>query len=157
MESNRSVVKSEHTTAVKAPKSVPFVELHDGRIQGVVASSSSNERVYVSYIEAGSGDFYCRTNNNRRCGGLRGSSCKHIKRLVDEAMVRFPAETVREYAGLEPDNESATSGAAIINELNGNEEQGDDSQIFSRFRHYLEDLQQEPTTEPMPEMAWFVS
>lgn len=157
MESNRSVVKPGHTTDFKAPKSVPFVELHDGRIQGVVASSSSNERVYVSYIEADSGDFYCRTNNNRRCGGLRQHGCKHIRKMVDEAMVRLPPSAVRRYVGLHGKDETVTGASDIISELDGDERQGDDSQIFARFRHYLEDLEREASREPRPEMAWFVS
>lgn len=156
MRSKRSIVKPAHTTDFKAPKSVPFVELHEGRIQGVVASSSSKERVYVSYIEADSGDFYCRTNNDRRCGGLRDNGCKHIGRLVDEAMERYPPERVREYVGLDPD-EDATSARDIVVELSGVEEQGDDSQVFSRFRDYMMDLEREPSTEPLPEMTWFVS
>lgn len=157
MESNRSVVKPGHATDFKAPRSVPFVELHDDRIQGVVASSSSNERVYVSYIEAESGNFYCRTNNNRRCGGLRQHGCKHIRKLVEEAMVRLPPESVREYVGLNGNNEDVAGATDIITELDGEEQQGDDSQIFTRFQHYLEDLEREASTEPQPAMAWFVS
>jgi hypothetical protein len=156
MESDRTVVKPDHTTSFQAPKSVPFVELHDGRLQGVVASSSSNERVYVSYVEADSGDFYCRTNNNRRCGGLRDHGCKHIRRLVDEGMERLPPEAVREYLGLNS-HADVTSLSEILNELDGEENQGEDSQIFTRFQHYLEDLEREGGPKPRPGMAWFVS
>lgn len=157
MGSNRSVVKPAHTTKFKAPKSVPFVELHDDRLQGIVASSSSNERVYVSYIEADSGDFYCRTNNDRRCGGLRQHGCKHIEKMVAEAMVRLPPAAVREYVGLRADDEDVTRARDIVTELDGDERQGDDSRIFTRFQHYLEDLEREASTEPRPEMSWFVA
>jgi hypothetical protein len=54
---------------------VPFVELADGRLQGVVSSGSDIERVYVSSVAAGSYTFACSTNNNRPCGGARGSFC----------------------------------------------------------------------------------
>lgn len=152
----RSIVQRSYTPDFEAPKSVPFVELHEGRIQGVVASSSSNERVYVSYVEADSGNFYCRTNNNRRCAGLRDDGCKHIGRLVAEAMARYPPERVREYVGVDPNSAVATADQIVV-ELGGVEEEGDDSQVFSRFRDYMMDLEREPTSEPLPEMAWFVS
>ena len=54
---------------------VPFVELADGRLQGVVSSGSDIARVYVSSIAAKTDGFSCSTNNNRPCGGLRGRSC----------------------------------------------------------------------------------
>ena len=60
---------------------VPFVELADGRLQGVVSSGSDIGRVYVSSVAAGDHAFACSTNNNRPCGGLRGGSfCNHIAR-----------------------------------------------------------------------------
>ncbi|MCA9625984.1 MAG: hypothetical protein KC731_43480, partial [Myxococcales bacterium] len=46
-------------------KKVPFVELFGGRVQGVVSSGSDVKRVYVSFMEARTGNFYCSTNNNR--------------------------------------------------------------------------------------------
>ena len=51
-------------TAVYRPekrntKKVPFVELFNGRVQGVVSSGSDINRVYVAFFEAGTGDFYC--------------------------------------------------------------------------------------------------
>src|SRR5918995_7473706 len=48
---------------------VPFVELADGRLQGVVSSGSDVGRVYVSSIAAGTHAYSCSTNNNRPCGG----------------------------------------------------------------------------------------
>jgi hypothetical protein len=51
---------------------VPFVELADGRLQGVVSSGSDIERVYVSSVAAdGIYSFGCSTNNNRPCGSPR--------------------------------------------------------------------------------------
>src|SRR5215216_6454856 len=46
---------------------VPFVELADGRLQGVVSSGSDIGRVYVSSVASGSYEFACSTNNNRPC------------------------------------------------------------------------------------------
>jgi len=44
---------------------VPYVELADGRLQGVVSSGSDVERVYCAFIEAGSLAYYSSTNNDR--------------------------------------------------------------------------------------------
>ena len=61
---------------------VPFVELADGRLQGVVSSGSDVERVYVSSVAAGTYALSCSTTNNRPCGGARGGFCNHILGLV---------------------------------------------------------------------------
>ena len=45
-------------------KKVPFLELKNNRLQGVVSSGSDIMRVYVSFIQAGDFQFNCRTNNN---------------------------------------------------------------------------------------------
>ena len=74
---------------------VPFVELADGRLQGVVSSGSDIERVYVSSVAAGSYAFACSTNNNRPCGGARGSFCNHIQALIDEAVLQYGAAARR--------------------------------------------------------------
>ena len=63
-----SLVFHDVAPVKRAVKTVPFVELASGRLQGVVSSGSDIKRVYVSFIEAGSGDYYCCTNNNRPCG-----------------------------------------------------------------------------------------
>src|SRR5690606_2457429 len=64
---------------------VPFVELADGRLQGVVSSGSDIARVYVSSFTAATRTFSCGTNNNRPCGGLGGFPCKHLQALLTEA------------------------------------------------------------------------
>lgn len=70
---------------------VPFLELSEGRLQGVVSSGSDIERVYVSSISAGDHGLSCSTNNNRPCGGLGSSPCKHIQSLLAEAEKQFGA------------------------------------------------------------------
>ena len=80
---------------------VPFVELADGRLQGVVSSGSDIERVYVSSVAAGTYAFACSTNNNRPCGGARGSFCNHIRALINEAVLQYGAERVARYLRLE--------------------------------------------------------
>jgi hypothetical protein len=51
---------------------VPFVELAERRLQGVVSSGSDIERVSVSSIAGRTHEFSCPTNNNRPCGGAGG-------------------------------------------------------------------------------------
>src|SRR5688572_1763236 len=89
--SNRTVIKSAAASRPRKVDKVPFVELYAGRLQGVVSSGSDEDRVYVSYFEAGTTNFYCSTNNNRPCGGLRGSPCKHLDALMGEGLLQFGA------------------------------------------------------------------
>jgi hypothetical protein len=78
-------------------KQVPFVELFNHRLQGVVSSGSDIERVYVSFFEAGTLDYYCSTNNNRPCGGLRGSPCNHLQAVMIEAIAAYGLDQVTNY------------------------------------------------------------
>ncbi|MEV4102362.1 hypothetical protein AB0J42_19100 [Nonomuraea sp. NPDC049649] len=133
---------------------VPFVELADGRLQGVVSSGSDIARVYVSSIAAESHAFNCSTNNNRPCGGLRGSLCKHLRSLVDEAVVQYGAERVARYLRVDA-AETAASGADLVARLDGSPEPLPAAVVFSRFLRHLGYLELPVTTAPLPEMHWF--
>lgn len=118
---------------------VPFVELADGRVQGVVSSGSDIERVYVSSVAAGTYAFACSTNNNRPCGGARGSFCNHIRALINEAVLQYGAERVTRYLKVETaDGEPSAQGIAA-EMSNTRPPQGDTkaaAPVFSRFlRH----------------------
>lgn len=137
---------------------VPFVELADGRLQGVVSSGSDIERVYVSSIEAGDFAFACSTNNNRPCGGARGSFCNHIAAMVGEAVVQYGGRRVARY--LRIDAGPAEPDAATISSLMQQARPSASSakpaaQVFSRFLRHLAYLELAPTTEPLPELHWF--
>ncbi|TNE85167.1 MAG: hypothetical protein EP330_27600 [Deltaproteobacteria bacterium] len=134
---------------------VPFVELFDGRLQGVVSSGSSADRVYVSLIEAGTGNFYCSTNNNRPCGGLGGGGgCKHIGEMVNNAIAQYGAERVARYLGVP---EPQTSAYGLIGSLGGAKTKVEAGEVFARFLDYLRYVELPASTEPRPEMAWFVT
>jgi hypothetical protein len=154
--SSRSLVPCPRAEVQKRVlKKVPYVELFDGRLQGVVSSGSDIHRVYVSFIIAASGDFYCSTNNNRPCGGLRGSYCKHIDALVDNALAQLGAERVARFLGCA---EHDISGARdIARQLGGNARKEQASTIFARFLDYLRYVELPPSTAPLPEMAWFLT
>jgi hypothetical protein len=137
---------------------VPFVELADGRLQGVVSSGSDIERVYVSSVAADTYTFACSTNNNRPCGGARGSFCNHIRALIDEAVLQYGAERVARYLRVEiADGEPSAPG--IIAGMSATPPpQGDTTAaapVFSRFLRHLAYLELAPTTAPLPEMQWF--
>ncbi|WP_329391881.1 hypothetical protein [Streptomyces sp. NBC_01716] len=137
---------------------VPFVELADGRVQGVVSSGSDIERVYVSSVAAGTYAFACSTNNNRPCGGARGGFCKHIRTLVGEAALQYGTERVARYLRLDAEVERTSGDALAMAMIATHPPQGGNeaaASVFSRFLRHLAYLELAPTTAPLPEMQWF--
>ena len=136
---------------------VPFVELADGRLQGVVSSGSDIERVYVSSIAAdGVYSFGCRTNNNRPCGGARGSFCQHIVALVNEAVLQYGPERVARYLRVELEEPTAQAmTAAMLATHPAPADTSAAAAVFSRFLRHLAYLELTATTEPLPEVQWF--
>ncbi|MEV6162267.1 hypothetical protein AB0L71_10100 [Streptomyces sp. NPDC052052] len=137
---------------------VPFVELADGRLQGVVSSGSDIGRVYVSSIAAGTYAFACSTNNNRPCGGARGMFCNHIRALVNEAVLQYGAGRVARYLKAETPDGEPDAQALVSTMTATHPAQGDSSAaapVFSRFLRHLAYLELEPATAPLPEMHWF--
>ncbi|MCC9305826.1 hypothetical protein LN042_01660 [Kitasatospora sp. RB6PN24] len=137
---------------------VPFVELADGRLQGVVSSGSDIERVYVSSIAAGSFGYACSTNNNRPCGGARGSFCKHIQALVGEAVLQYGAERVVRYLRIEladPQTDAAGLTAAMLATRPVPDPGKAPAAVFSRFLRHLAYLELGPSSTPLPELQWF--
>ncbi|MEV5824769.1 hypothetical protein AB0L25_04250 [Spirillospora sp. NPDC052242] len=130
---------------------VPFVELADGRLQGVVSSGSDVARVYVSSITAGTHGLSCSTNNNRPCGGLRGSyPCKHLQSLVAEAVLQYGRERVERYLKVDAGDDDDLVGA-----LNGTKDPAPAAVVFNRFLRHLAYLEAPASPEPLPEMHWF--
>lgn len=130
---------------------VPFVELADGRLQGVVSSGSDIARVYVSSIGAGSHGLSCSTNNNRPCGGLHGSwPCKHLQALLDEAVLQYGAERVARYLRIEVEE-----GESLVQGLHGQHEPAPAATVFSSFLRHLAYLELPGSTDPIPELHWF--
>lgn len=137
---------------------VPFVELADGRLQGVVSSGSDIERVYVSSVAAATFAFACSTNNNRPCGGARGSFCNHIQALVNEAVLQYGAQRVARYLRVEIADGEQGAPAVTAAMRATRPPQGDATAaapVFSRFLRHLAYLELAPTTAPLPEMQWF--
>ncbi|GGX63581.1 hypothetical protein [Streptomyces fructofermentans] len=137
---------------------VPFVELADGRLQGVVSSGSDIERVYVSSVAVGTFAFACSTNNNRPCGGARGSFCNHIRALVTEAVLQYGASRVARYLKIDTGTGEADAQTLTGVMINSRPAQGDTTAaapVFSRFLRHLAYLELAPTTAPLPEMQWF--
>ncbi|WP_214411008.1 hypothetical protein [Sphaerisporangium fuscum] len=133
---------------------VPFVEMADGRLQGVVSSGSDIERVYVSSIAAATHGFSCSTNNNRPCGGLHGSPCKHLRALADEAVLQYGFDRVARYLRVDA-GEGGVSGDDLMERLNGTIEPGGAAAVFSRFLRHLAYLEIPAAAVPIEEMHWF--
>ncbi len=134
-------------------RKVPFVELLDNRLQGVVSSGSDVTRVYVSYFEAGTMNFSCATNNNRPCSGAGGLPCNHLKELLDEAIDQFGVGTVARFLGA--DDPTQISAAYQLLAKRGRNTHVFGGEIFSRFLANLELLELPAASVPVPAMAWF--
>lgn len=129
---------------------VPFVELADGRLQGVVSSGSDIERVYVSSITAGDHTYDCSTNNNRPCGGLRGQPCNHLQTLVGEAVLQYGLERVARYLKVE-----VGPSGDVLASINGSHRASPAATVFSGFLRHLSYLELPDSLEPVPELHWF--
>jgi hypothetical protein len=135
---------------------VPFVELAEGRLQGVVSSGSDIERVYVSQFTAGDHDFSCSTNNNRPCGGLYDYPCKHLNLLLDEAVVQYGAERVARYLRIDLESTVAVSaGSDLVAMMHGSQVRASAAGVFARFLRHLSYLELPGSAEPLPELQWF--
>jgi hypothetical protein len=132
--------------------SVPFVELADGRLQGVVSSGSDYARVYVSSIAAGTHDFDCSTNNNRPCGGLYSSPCKHLRELMGAAVLQYGLDRVARYLRVE-----VPEGSDPMSCLRGSPVRAGAAVVFSRFLRHLAYLEVADSTAPLAELHWFPS
>ena len=150
-----SVVAVTTPSRVRKLDDVPYVEVYGGRVQGVVSSSSDVERVYVSYFQADG--FSCATNNNRPCGGLRGSPCKHLYKMLEEALVQLGAERVVRGLGLACDPETIKRAPDVVRHLRGGALKAETGVVFARFLSYLRFLEIPASSEPAPELAWFVA
>ncbi|MFI6734832.1 hypothetical protein ACIBI9_18040 [Nonomuraea sp. NPDC050451] len=146
----RSVVRVVPPVEPRKLAKVPFVELADGRLQGVVSSGSDIERVYVSSITAGTHALSCSTNNNRPCGALHGYACKHIHQLADEAVLQYGLDRVSRYLGVE-----VPEGQFLMSSIKGPVERTPAAVVFSRFLRHLAYLEVPDSTEPLAELHWF--
>lgn len=149
--SSSSYQASPACAGKRTVKKVPFVEVQDGRIQGVVSSGSDISRVYVSFIELATGNYSCSTNNNRPCGGLRGAPCKHIMELVEEAEEEYGAERLAAMLGVKP----GAGSAAHLLELRGTQVKDNVAVIFSRFLDYLRLTELKAPQRTLTGMDWF--
>jgi hypothetical protein len=129
---------------------VPFVELADGRLQGVVSSGSDPDRVYVSSITAGDHVYNCSTNNNRPCAGLRGAPCNHLHTLVQEGVLQYGLTRVARYLRVDVDPDGD-----VLASIKGRHESTPAATVFSSFLRHLSYLELPDTTDPIPELQWF--
>ena len=153
---NQVLRRSPSADGVRDADDVPYVELYDGRVQGVVSSGSDPNRVYVSFVQAGTLSFNCSTNNNRPCGGLRGGPCKHLVGLVGEAVAQFGAPAVARFLKVPVDPDTVSSAGEVIRHVRGGQSKIPVSEVFSRFLFDLRFVELDAVDGYCPEMAWFV-
>jgi hypothetical protein len=134
-------------------ETVPFVELADGRLRGVVSSGSDIERVYCAFVEAGSLAYYSSTNNNRPDAG----TAKRITWLVEAAVDQFGVEPVVRFLKLPIDPTRVQRPADVAQPIlaKGRPRPEPSGEIFSRFLSYLRRVELTCPPGPAPEMAWF--
>ena len=158
MSDRRTSIQVTDSAIVKRNlRTVPYVEIFGDRLMGVVSSKSDYKRMYISFVEAGTTDYNCSTNNNRPCGGLRGGPCKHIKSLLDEAVKQYGGERVARSLRLAGDPASVKRGADVARQITGGKHKEKASAAFTRFLNYLRYVELPTTTAPNPEMTWFVN
>ncbi|MEH0970510.1 hypothetical protein V6U77_05165 [Micromonospora sp. CPCC 205546] len=150
----RSTVRVVPPARPRKLAKVPFVELADGRLQGVVSSGSDVDRVYVSSIACGTHAYHCSTNNNRPCGGLRGTPCKHLHALAEEALLQYGADRVARYLRVDV-GAGVETARELLAALHGAHEPTPAAVVFSRFLRHLSYLELPGSTVALPELHWF--
>lgn len=146
-----SVVQMLPVVAPRKLGKVPFVEMADGRLQGVVSSGSDIARVYVSSISAREHGLSCSTNNNRPCGGHSGGyACKHIRSLLAEAILQYGMDRVARFLGVD-----VPEDGDIFARLHPTHASTPAAVVFSRFLRHLSYLEKPGSTAPIPELHWF--
>jgi hypothetical protein len=136
---------------------VPFVELFNDRLQGVISSGSDIERVYIAYYDRNSLNYNCSTNNNRPCGGVSVRPCKHLQLLLKESMAQYEPVIVGRYLGIPDDRALKPADVSrYVASHGGSLTRVPAGDIFSRFLNYLRYLELPSSNTPLPEMSWFV-
>ena len=133
---------------------VPYVELGEGRLWGVVSSGSDVERVYCAFIESGTLAYYSSTNNDRPDAG----TAKRLTWLLEAAVAQYGVERVLRYLQIPLDASKVKKPADILGEVSrkGALRKENAGLVFSRFLKYLRYVELGGPTGPVPEMAWFV-
>jgi hypothetical protein len=151
---NTAILERPALAEPRDVEQVPFVELADNRLQGVVSSGSDVERVYCCFIEAGSLAYYSSTNNNRPDAG----TAKRMRWLAEAAFAQLGRDRVVRYLRLPVSADEVTTPAALIDVVarHGPLRAEPSGAIFSRFLDYLRYVERSCAPGPVPGMSWFV-
>jgi hypothetical protein len=149
-----AVVPTTEASSARDVDTVPYVELINDRVQGVVSSGSDVNRVYCAFIEAATGAHYSSTNNNRPDAGTP----KRIGWLLEEAVRQYGLERVARYLQVpgDPSKMKRATDVAYALLRTGGRKQEPAGTVFSRFLNYLRFVELDTEAGPVPEMAWFV-
>ena len=136
--------QTDNTADLPDLPDVPFLELSDGRLQGVVSSESQAERVYASSISAEDHGLSCCSNDDLRCGGLgEDQACRHIEALLAQAVREFGAGRVARYLKIE-----VVEGVALRDGLHPTSAPSHAPEIFQSFLRHMAYLQMPVTGTP---------
>jgi hypothetical protein len=133
---------------------VPYVELTDGRLQGVVSSGSDIERVYCAFVEGGTLAYYSSTNNDRPDAG----TAKRLTWLLEAAIAQYGVERVLRYLQIPLEPEKVKGPGDILSEISrkGSLRKENAGVVFTRFLKYLRYVELPGVSGPVMEMSWFV-
>lgn len=149
----RSLTDPARPAAPLDVETVPFVEMADGKLRGVVSSGSDIERVYVAFVEAGSLAYYSSTNNNRPDAG----TAKRVGWLLEAAVAQFGVDAVARFLQLPVDltkmKKYSDVHAVVLSK--GRPRSEPSGETFARFLGYLRRVELTCPPGPVPEMAWF--
>ncbi len=148
----RSINSPAHITTAPAPVGqnleVAWVELFDGRVQGVVAATPLTERLHAVTIEAHTGHWSCA---GRGCRAEGPRPCGHVAALVQGAVEDFGAERVACFLGRPDLREEPWR---IVDALGGIRLDDHSDLVFGRFLDYLRYVQLPSGTNP-GDLTWF--
>ncbi|MEO0600195.1 MAG: hypothetical protein AAF211_02095 [Myxococcota bacterium] len=147
-----------HPRVITSPPEVPlvpFVELFDGRLQGIVAASGVLDRVHVTLVEAHTGNWACSTGHQPCPHTLEGTApCAHVRALVASAVEDFGAERIAHFLG---HPELRREPWRLVSELVGTSIDDDGTAVFVRFLDYLRYVQLPSGVQPPSGLVWFSS
>ncbi|MEM6928005.1 MAG: hypothetical protein AAF602_13825 [Myxococcota bacterium] len=145
-----------HPRVIPSPPEVPlvpFVELFDDRLQGVVAASGALDRVHVTLVEAHTGHWACSTGHQPCPHTIEDAGpCAHVHALVASAVDDFGAERIAHFLGHPALREEPWR---LVAALAGEPLDDDGTTVFARFLDYLRYVQLPSGIQPPSGLVWF--
>ncbi len=155
----KSIIQNntDKTQKTVSTEHIPFFEFKDGKLQGVVSSSSCDKRLYACVFNFADKTYTCHTNNNRACGELFGrytggpvydqyrhnsqGLCPHLNILKETAKELDDSLLKEELEQLGSHTKEKTKRY---------------SEVFTNFQKKVDLCERKIEESTFPEMRWFV-